>query len=200
MAKYNFLKTAKGTFRKIITKEVKRATEEAHKEALQYMEVQLLNHPLSKELISKSSPSNNFAKPNGTLFGFMGFKSSRDPVFELLSFLKGSNGLKYILSKGITGKVYSKLLGPSGKDLASAGIILDEWGDGRSWPEVVEEGIPGLSNFFVSDKYQRSKLGFQVDHTLYDVGDLNKIKYLSRIFRNVKTKYTKTLIRKLISK
>ena len=142
----------------------------------------------------------SYFKKQATLIRNSFTNSSRNPVFELLSFLKGSNGLKYILSKGITGKVYSKLLGPSGKDLASAGIILDEWGDGRSWPEVVEEGIPGLSNFFVSDKYQRSKLGFQVDHTLYDVGDLNKIKYLSRIFRNVKTKYTKTLIRKLIFK
>jgi len=199
MSKKNFLKNAKGEFRKVINKKVKEATSEAHREALAYMEEQLLNHPLSKELISQSSPSSYFAKPNGTLFGLMGFKSSRNPVFELLAFLKGAGGLRYILSKGITGRVFSNLLGPSGKDLASGGIILDEWGDGRSWPEVVEEGIPGLSNFFVSDKYARSKLGFQVGHNLNEIGDLNKIKYLSSIFRNTKTKFTKTIIRKLVS-
>jgi hypothetical protein len=199
MAKKNFLKNFKGQFRKVINKKVKEATVAAYRESLTYMEEQLLNHPLSKELISKSSPSSYFAKPNGTLFGLMGFKSSRNPVFELLTFLKGANGLRYILSKGITGRVFSNLLGPSGKDLASGGIILDEWGDGRSWPEVVEEGIPGLSNFLVSDKYARSKLGFQVEHNLNEVGNLNKIKYLSSIFRNVKTKYTKTIIRKLVS-
>jgi hypothetical protein len=198
MSKKNFLKNAKGEFRKVINKKVKEATSEAHREALAYMEEQLLNHPLSKELISQSSPSSYFAKPNGTLFGLMGFKSSRNPVFELLAFLKGAGGLRYILSKGITGRVFSNLLGPSGKDLASGGIILDEWGDGRSWPEVVEEGIPGLPNYFVS-QYGRSEKGFQVKHDLNKIGDLNKIKYLSSIFRNVKTKYTKTLIRKLVS-
>jgi hypothetical protein len=199
MYKKNFLKNAKGKFRTVINKKVKEATVAAYRESLTYMEEQLLNHPLSKELISKSSPSSYFAKPNGTLFGLMGFKSSRNPVFELLTFLKGANGLRYILSKGTTGRVFSNLLGPSGKDLASGGIILDEWGDGRSWPEVVEEGIPGLSNFLVSNKFGRSKLGFQNEHTLNEIGDLNKIKYLSSIFRNVKTKYTKTINRKLLS-
>lgn len=198
MARKNFLKNLKGEFRKVINKKVKDATVFAYRESLQYMEVQLLNHPLSKELISKSSPSTYFTKPNGTLFGLMGFKSSRNPVFELLSFLKGSNGLRYILSKGATGRVFSNLLGPSDKDLASGGIILDGWGDGRPWPEVVEQGIPGLSNYFVS-KYGRSELGVQLNRNLNEVGDLNKIKYLSSIFRNVKTKYTKTIIRKLVS-
>ena len=198
MSKKNFLKNLKGEFRKVINKKVKEATSEAHREVLAYMEEQLLNHPLSKELISQSSPSSYFAKPNGTLFGLMGFKSSRNPVFELLTFLKGANGLRYILSKGTTGRVFSNLLGPSGKDLASGGIILDEWGDGRSWPEVVEEGIPGLPNYFVS-QYGRSEKGFQVKHDLNKIGDLNKIKYLSSIFRNTKTKFTKTIIRKLVS-
>lgn len=199
MARKNFLKNLKGEFRKVINKKVKDATVFAYRESLQYMEEQLLNHPVSQELISKSSPSTYFTKPKGTLFGFLGFKSSRNPVFELLSFLKGSSGLRYILSKGTTGRVFSNLLGPSDKDLASGGIILDEWGDGRPWPEVLEKGVPGLSNFFVSDKYARSELGFQVKHDLNKVGDLNKIKYLSSIFRNVKTKYTKTIIKKLVS-
>jgi hypothetical protein len=199
MYKKNFLKNAKGQFRTVINKKVKEATVAAYKETLAYMEGQLLNHPLSKELISKSSPSSYFAKPNGTLFGLMGFKSSRNPVFELLTFLKGRSGLRYILSKNKTGRVFSNLLGPSGKDLAAGGIVLDEWGDGRSWPEVVEEGIPGLSNFFVSSKFQRSKLGFQVKHELNEIGNSNEVKYLSSILKNVKTKYTKTINRKLLS-
>ncbi len=199
MSKKNFLKNAKGQFRTVINKKLKKDTAEAYRETLVYMEEQLLNHPLSKELISKSSPSSYFAKPNGTLFGLMGFKSSRNPVFELLTFLKGGSGLRYILSKNKIGRVFSNLLGPSGKDLAAGGIVLDEWGDGRSWPEVVEEGIPGLSNFFVSSKFQRSKLGFQVKHELNEIGNSNEVKYLSSIFKNVKTKYTKTINRKLLS-
>ena len=195
MFKKNFL-TIKGEVRKVVNKKVKEATLAAYRETMEYMEVQLLNHPLSEELFFESSPSSYFKKPKGTLFGLMGFKSSRNPVFELLSFLKGGNGLRYILSKDIDGGVFNALLGPSDKDLASGGIVLDGWGDGRAWPAIVEEGIPGLSNYFVSE-YGRSEKGIQFKHSLNDVKDLNRIKYLSTIYRNTEKKFSKTIIRKL---
>ena len=198
MAQNNFLKTAKGAYRKVLNRKVKQATEKAYRESLSYMEQQVLSHPLSVELISQSPSSSYFAKPNGSLFGLMGFKSTRSPISELLSFLKGSSGLRYVLSKGVSSNVFGKLIGPSDKDLAAGGILLDGWGDGRAWPEVVEKGIPGLSNYFVSE-YGRSGKGVQSKNTLNNGSDVGGIKYLSSIFKNTKTHFTKTLIKELSS-
>jgi hypothetical protein len=82
--------------------------------------------------------------------------------------------------------------------MASSGLTLDGWGDGRAWPEVVEQGIPGLSNYFVS-KYGRSEKGFQTSKTLNPVGDLDKIQYLSPIFRRTEKKFIDTIKRKVAS-
>jgi hypothetical protein len=167
-------------------------------ESRNYLRQEILNHPLSLELSSENESSSYFSVPKGSIFGLMGFRASRKPIAELIVFLDSGKGLRYISSKTTSSNVIGKLIGPSDKDMASSGLTLDGWGDGRAWPEVVEQGIPGLSNYFVS-KYGRSEKGFQTSKTLNPVGDLDKIQYLSPIFRRTEKKFIDTIKRKVAS-
>jgi hypothetical protein len=198
MAKDNFFKTMKRAATKKVQEILKKATNDAYQESRNYLRQEILKHPLSFELATENESSSYFSVPKGSIFGLMGFKASRKPISELIVFLDSGKGLRYISSKTTSSNVIGKLIGPSDKDMASSGLTLDGWGDGRAWPEVVEQGIPGLSNYFVS-KYGRSEKGFQTSKTVNSIGNLEKIPYLSPIFRRTEKKFIDTIKRKVAS-
>ena len=198
MATDNFFKTLKRAATKKVQEILKKETNDAYVESRNYLRQEILNHPLSIEIAAENESSSYFSIPKGSIFGLMGFRASRKPVAELIVFLDSGKGLRYISSRTASSNVIGKLIGPSDKDMASSGLTLDGWGDGRAWPDVVEQGIPGLSNYVVS-KYGRSEKGFQTSKTLNPVGDLDKIQYLSPIFRRTEKKFIDTLKRKVAS-
>jgi hypothetical protein len=155
----------------------------------------VLSHPLSQELMTHSDPSTQFDKPKSSLFAFMGFKKGKNPVQKLVTFLRSKYAFRTSISRG--DQLSIKLIGPSEEDMVEHEISVDEWGDGRSWPEMLETGLTGLSNFLAIDGIGRSDGGIQIDKKLRSVDTLEPIKYLSPIFKQAERQFRNLLIRRL---
>jgi hypothetical protein len=202
MAKRNqFEAVFKTASRKIINQRVKEAAESTFKDVVAGIEQDILNHPISRELISHKSPSSLFSSPRGSLFGFMGFKEGRNPVQELLNFLKSPSGFQlkvsrtgiFLLNRGIK----ATLTGPSDLDLVQNNIVVDEWNDGRSWPEMLESGMVGLSRFLSERSVGRSKEGILLKQTLQRADTLEPVEYLSPIFKRAVGRFRRLMIKRL---
>lgn len=203
----NFLLTTRGVIRSIFSKKVKRDALEVYYDTIQSVIKNLENHPVSQELKNHTEPSkilNSSGWPRrGTLFGFMGFNSGRDPVDELRDFLTSKNGFRIDLEKNVIKRVrgiLGFLISPSEEELQIAGITLDGWGDGRSWPTVLEDsGIENLPYFLAKNNYGRSQEGFQIENELNPGAKLDKLgkKYLSKIFKDAESKFKKDLINRV---
>lgn len=197
--KNNYLDVVQRTVRKRVNQKVERACDFAYNETIDTIEKDVLNHSISRELMSKKTPSSFFANPIGSLFGFMGFLDTRQPVQELLNFLKDRKG--YTLTKRKVGRLREievQMTGPDDQMMADNKITVDRWDDGRSWPEMIESGMVGLSQFLVKDGYGDSKEGFQVkDKTLRASDVTAPTLYLTPIFKKAGRNFRKLLRRGL---
>lgn len=199
----NFLETCRNAIRVRFTKKLIGVAQNAFGDTMESLIGDFENHPVSRELRNHTDPSkilNSSGWPRkGTLFGFMGFNSGRDPIEELRDFLTSNNGVRFELEKNIIKKVRG-ILGilktPSEEELQIAGITLDGWGDGRSWPTVLEDsGIENLPYFLAKNNYGRSQEGFQIQNELNPGAKLDKLgkKYLSKIFKDAEKRFVKDL-------
>lgn len=191
----DFVKNSAGFIRQRVSKKLFLAAQRARLEALDEVGKSVIAHPVSRALMSGSDDL--MPKP-GTLFGLMGFREGRKPVQELSAFLKGSLAFKLILRResfsGGSG-VIGRMIGPSEEDFVEAGITTDEWNDNRSWPDVIETRVPGLSKYLAKDGYGRSKEGFQVkNRKVWETDELKEMPYLTPIFRKFKKTFREKLL------
>lgn len=201
MARNNFLRTAKNVIRSRFTKKLQRVVLESFEEINKEVQQEFENHPITRELDDQVFPSKILQKNNwpraGTLFGFMGFNGGNEPIRNLRNFLFEQGGFNYELNKSFIGRTFG-ILGflksPSEEELQKAGIQLDGWGDGRSWPAVLEdEGIENLNHFLSKPAYGRSSQGIQVKPELNPGAKLDKMNYLTPIFKKAAKKFEKTI-------
>lgn len=202
--KSNFLRTVQNVVRTRLTRKIFLDAEESFAEAVAVFYQDLDSHPITTELENHTSPSEILRtkggwKRTGTLFGFMGFSSGSNPIGELKSLFRDpKSGLRLELNKSFVKRVargiVGTFIGPSEEDLQKAGITLDRWGDGRSWPEVLESsGIENLPYFLSKEGYGRSQEGSQIKVALNPGSRLSSMPYLSPIFRKVESLFNKTL-------
>ena len=204
--KSSFLRTGRNIIRTRFTKKLLLDVEEAFKETEESFYKDFNKHPISQELRGHTYPSsilNDTGWPRrGTLFGFMGFLEGRDPVQELENFLRdGQMGLRAEPVKNIISNVrgiFGRIKSPTPEEMAAARIQLDGWGDGRAWPEVLEDsGIDNLSFFYAGYGYgSRSQEGFQAKHELNPGNRLPKMQYLSPMLVKFEKRFSEVLRRK----
>ena len=196
MARYrDFLRNTHNGVRTRITQKLIRAMQDSRQEVIQEVVKDVVNHPVSRALKNNSE---DFV-PRGTLFGFLGFESGSTPVEDLVAFLKSPQGFQMTLNKtqvrsstGIVGVVSS----PTDESMFDSGISTP-WSDGRSWPEMLETKVPGVSSFLAKKGYGRSEEGFQLKNVrLTEQEDLKEIKYLSPIFAKARKSFLTKLRRK----
>lgn len=156
------------------------------------------NHPVSQELVGHTQPSQFLSGSRGTLFGFIGFNQGREPVKELIEFLrlfiqprfiKRDSGLFSLMSTNI---LQTRV--PSREDLRKAGNLMpDVWGYGETWPEMIEGGIEGLPKFLANrtDPNSRSKEGLQAIKPIRG-NNYQRVGYLSEIFLDFRNKILRT--------
>lgn len=159
---------------------------------------EVANHPISKDIRSKQkSPfliGQDHFESESTLFNFMGFDQGTDPVGELLEFLEES--ISYELVPTVEAGVLKKglmlnLILPSEADLRNAGLIIPRYGDGRSWPELIEDGIDNLPNFL--NEYRAASVsgfGIQIKAELHPTAVFVPQDYLTGIFARVADRIT----------
>jgi hypothetical protein len=127
----------------------------------------------------------------------MGFNEGSDPIGQLKSIIDGDKGLTYKTEKNIIKKTFGilgVLTSPSAESLEAGGAKLHGWGDGRSWPEVIEDsGIENLSFFLADPGYGRSQEGSQVPEELNPGARLEKMEYLGKLFKRTESKFIQLL-------
>lgn len=196
MARYrDFLRNTHNGVRTRITQNLIKAMEDSRHEVIQEVVKDVVNHPISKAL---KNHSDGFV-PRGTLFGFLGFENGSTPVEDLVAFLKSPQGFQMTLNKAQT-RSYTGIVGvvssPTDESMVDSGISTP-WGDGRSWPEMLETRVPGLSSFLAKKDYGRSEEGIQLKNSrLTEQEDLKEIQYLSPIFAKARKSFLTKLRRK----
>jgi hypothetical protein len=161
--------------------------------AKQFILNEVRNHPVSRELDSKTAPSQFLPSASSTLFGFMGFYDGSDPVGDLVSYLDENISMKFSVRVGNM-VLISSLSVPNKKQMALEESLQMPWLGGISWPEAVEKGVSGLKYFLGIEGKGRSDLGIQakVAHNpegpLQQVrrGEMKKVAFLSKIFSDAK--------------
>jgi len=118
------------------------------------------HHPVSQELMAHTPGSQYLSGSSGTLFGFMGFPSDYNPVYELGEVLEKQ--IQYI-SRGRTGarSLYSFSVTIPSKN--SLGDLTLPWID-TPWPLMIEEGISGLHHYLPIAGKGYSGEGIQVEN------------------------------------
>lgn len=201
--KSNFLQTTRNVVRTRFTKKLERVAQQAFTEAKKSFEEDFNKHQITQELSSHVSPSPilkaNGWNRRGSLFGFMGFHAGSDPIAHLRTILDNDEiGFRFKLNKNIFKRalgILGEIRSPSPEDLEAGGAKFEGWGDGRSWPQVLEdEGIENLA-FFLGDKeiYGRSQEGTQVEAELNPGKHLSKMDYLGKMFKRVEKRFIKLL-------
>ena len=150
--------------------------------ALSMLLNEVKNHPISLELINHTKPSAFLKGTNGSLFGFIGFKESYNPVESLLEFL--SNNIKHVPATNLSLQGWAKFqaITPSRADFKT--LFALEWEPGRSWVYAIEDGISGLG-YYINNKYGRSKEGVQIE-TIINKSEFVPTDYLTPIFKKFK--------------
>lgn len=184
-----FTKYVEGVFNKDAFKKFSDKAEIVLNQLKDQMIEDIENHSVCKELKSKTAPSSFLQSSSSSLFGFIGFEESRDPVSELIEFLEE----KIIIqkSKGTLGNrlsgTYARLYIPDKKDMVSDERLLPDFSINRSWPEMIENGFGGL-DFYIQDGHGRSAEGHQSKNKVRE-GSFSGTPFLSEIF----SKFRKSL-------
>lgn len=198
MAKKNFETAVKDAVYFRMNQKFKEAAESSYKEVSNSIKAEILNHPVSRELISHQDTSQTFSSPKGSLFGFMGFKQGRAPIQELLNLISSPDGLKLKLGRyGFLRRAFVSLSAPGDEELVKNGIEVDEWADGRSWPSMIESGMGGLSRFLSKNGFGRSQEGFLIQNSMSRVDTTSPTPYLTPIFKRGMERFRTLILQKL---
>lgn len=153
--------------------------------ALEILEEQIRQHPISKELKAGPSKKSNFLA-YGDLFSFIGFQDGRDPVEELIDFLVENIAIKDSkeVIDGIGLNIYKTYtVGIPDRSLFEKDerTKMNEWEMGNSWPYAIEEGISGFGFYqpLYNPPLGRSKGGIQLDLKTPRDAEYQPQKYIS---------------------
>ena len=118
-------------------------------------------HEVSLEISAGAEPNYSVDGVSGNLFSFIGFDNGSNPVEDLYQYLNeviklanrrgkfdlGSRTITYTMSGPTEEGIKKKT------DLSQYTINNNEtsWGEGMSWVEMVERGIPGLNKYKFSN-------------------------------------------------
>lgn len=140
------------------------------------------NHPISRELVSHISPSIVLGT-SGSLYGFAGFPKGSKPVDEIIKIVEEK--MKYTVTKKLFKGFSINITFPDKKDFRVPALVLP-WSGGLSFPEQVENGLPGLSNYIkYSGPNSRSREGLQARNPVR-AKNMPPLIYLSYIFAVVR--------------
>lgn len=204
MAKNKYYQTTRGKIRQIFTEKVHREAAAARRDTIAMVKEKVANHEVSKELRSHKD-SSFFKQPRGSLFGFMGFEAGTDPVGRLLVYLGGSFQLNKRRTRGFFGmgrKIVVEVNAPTNENMMRAGLVVDgDWAPWTSWPNLLEDGVPGLEAFFSAKGYgRRSQEGWQADFLINkDERLMQPVEYLTPIFTEARDFFYKNLFQRLKS-
>ena len=155
--------------------------------------------PVTRELDAGAENTVNFSKNligighgEGSLFGFIGFGESDNPIGLVREYLNASGKIfktpKVIKSGGKISYRYRVQI-PNTKDLFA--MTPMPWEGGRSWVRSIEKGISGLGYYLLSSSpVSRSGQGVQASHRLRKAV-YRPTKYMSSII-NAYSKYLQT--------
>ena len=156
-------------------------------------------NPITREIDAGAENTVNFSKNligighgEGSLFGFIGFDESDDPLTLVRDYLNASGKIskkpKKIKSGGKTSYNYTVQI-PNVKNLFA--MTPMPWESGRSWIRSIEKGISGLGYYLLSNSSKsRSGQGVQASHKLRNAV-YRPTKYISNIV-NAYVKYLQT--------
>lgn len=155
--------------------------------------------PITREIDAGAENTINFSKNligigygEGSLFGFIGFDESDDPISLVRDYLNASGKIyktpKIIKSGGKVSYKYTVQI-PNAKNLFA--MTPMPWESGRSWVRSIEKGISGLGYYLLSNSPKsRSGQGVQASHQLRKAV-YRPTKYISSIV-DAYSKYLKT--------
>lgn len=146
------------------------------------------NHEVSQELRNHTRPSQFLNTNKGTLFGFMGFPAGSDPVGELINILR--NEIKVRVPTGSLAnrirQAKAELILPNKKDLRGTGQLItrDNWASGKTWMEMLEEGVMGGAGleYYLGVQAGESGEGIQKKNGQVRDSGFDGVEYLSKIF------------------
>ena len=142
------------------------------------------SHPVSQEINSKVAPSSYLQSSTASLFGFIGFVDGRDPVSELVEYLDKALVIqknKATLGNRISG-TFARLNLPTKSELRGEESLLPDFDNGgRSWVEMIENGVSGLDKYLQYEGRGRSTEGYQTKNKVRE-GNFTGVKYLTSIF------------------
>lgn len=142
--------------------------EEAFKELLEAVE----SHPVSEELKRKGTHSSKFLQ-DGDLFSFIGFPVDRNPVDDLIKFLKENI---YISDRSVrsssSGNIVYEVLTvhiPDFEDFKKDSKMKMPWESDNVWPFAIETYIAGYEYYLpLYLKKSRSLAGIQNENPVRD--------------------------------
>jgi hypothetical protein len=186
MAFIDVIKHVQGVFSKDAFKKFADESEVRLEEIKEFIIQEILAHPVSQELDAKTSPSSFLNSSTASLYGLIGFHET-DPVSDLVDYIEEVMVItksKATLYNRIAGS-YAKLFFPERKHFrADSRFMISHYNDGgRSWVEMIEDGISGFDHYLQAKDLPNSwsKEGIQVRNKYRDA-DVPKIEYLTEIF------------------
>ena len=148
-------------------------------------------HPVSQAL-SGNGENNILGYDRGTLFGFFGFESGRNPVAELIGFLDENITFTEGASGNKRGLVNAYIKFPNKEMLSSDDRMKLKWENGTpsdGWPILIAEGLSDLEYYIYRGKSAgRSNQGIQAKSVVREGNVFKKIEYLQPIFTQFRQK------------
>lgn len=138
--------------------------------SLDLLEEEILNDPLSKELMAGTSLSkSNFIKGyfknyGNNLFSFFGFEAGTKPVEDLITILRKRytfkiNKGKFVYGRNGQSKYIFKINIPTFDDIRSNTSL--PWTK-KSWIDAAEKGLTNIVNYLRKKGQGRSEYGIQI--------------------------------------
>ena len=162
------------------------------------------SHPVTEELVDHTNNSRYLDGARGTLFGFIGFEASSDPIQKVTNALEAIDmptNPRQKRFKNLIQFVFPIINVPSESDYGKI-APFEGWGAG-SWIHGIEKGIAGLVSYLagndeLNSKYSRSKEGFQAKTFRGKTASVNPGKrfrttsYLSVMLRRFRSRFSST--------
>lgn len=124
---------------------------------------QVESHPISKEIKDQIYGTSSLLSDGGSLYAFIGFRSPREPISELIDFL--NEKIQYVGFVGATTsplRLVYQVKFPDEVDFSKDSRLAgDGWEIGNPWPLAIENGIPGYQ-YFLELNAGRSEGGIQI--------------------------------------
>ena len=177
-------------FKAPIGKEERLAAQSFFDELKKEIVSQVLEHPISQELINHSAPSQTLGI-SGSLFGFLGLIAGSDPMSVITEIIDRTMNFK-LSRRLIKGGYKVTVTIPTKEDFRVPELLLP-WESGIGLVEGIEGGVSGLSNFITqTSAASRSNEGVQTGNKIrqkefggapWITPILNSVKNLAKTFR-----------------